>query len=373
MERKEKSKTATTTATAEEKIVYKISKTIGQIADFVSGSVKGNPDELIFRPSEIQRAKKGDISFLVSDKYEKYLESCEATCLVVSQDFFERRKQILSKIRVENFIQVENPLLAMLKILSLWEYSLSFPENARHLAYVSPKAYVHQSALIFPFSYIGADAQVGEKSVVMPGVFIGDGAKIGSGVFMFPNSVVYPFCEIGDNSIVHSGAVIGADGFGFVSYFGDILKIPQVGIAKVGKNVEIGANTCIDRATMNITEVGDDVKIDNLVQIAHNVYVGRGTRIAAMTGIAGSSKVGEFCVFGGQVGVVDHVEIGDYTILGARAVVISDIEGGKVYMGEPAMERIKFLKVHSLYTKLPEIYERLKKLEEEVFGKKKSE
>lgn len=348
-----------------------ISKTIQEIADFVYGKVVGDLEEIIVRPSEIRKAKKGEISFLVSPKYEKYIPECEASCLVVSSDFFQKVDR--HKIKVKNFIEVENPLLAMLKILSLWEYNVSFPTDGRKFAYISPSAKVDPSALVFPFCYIGPNSEVGEKSVLMPGVFVGDGAKIGKGVFMFPNSVVYPLCEIGDNSILHAGVVIGADGFGYVSYFGDILKIPQVGNVNIGKNVEIGANTCVDRATMNSTEIGDHVKIDNLVQIAHNVSVGRGTRIAALTGIAGSSKIGEFCILGGQVGVSDHVEVGDYTMAGARTVIISKIEGGKVIMGEPAMERTKFLKVHTIYTKLPEIYERLRRLEKEFEDLKKQE
>ncbi|MFZ8802814.1 MAG: UDP-3-O-(3-hydroxymyristoyl)glucosamine N-acyltransferase, partial [Candidatus Calescibacterium sp.] len=188
---------------------------------------------------------------------------------------------------------------------------------------------------------------------------------------VFPNAVIYPFTEIGDNSIIHAGAVIGADGFGYISYFGDILKIPQVGKVKIGSRVEIGANSCVDRATMGQTEIGDDVKIDNLVQIAHNVKIGKGTRIAALCGVAGSSKIGEYCVFGGQVGVVDHVSVGDFSIVAARAAIISDVEGGKVIMGEPAMDRAKFLKIHALYLKLPEIYEKIKKLESEVEELKK--
>lgn len=340
------------------------SKTLQELADFIYGRVVGDPNEVVFKPSEIRKAKRGDISFLVSPKYEKYLLDCEASCLVVSKDFLAKFQRV--NLKVKNFIEVENPLLAMLKILSLWEYKISFPDGGRKLAYISQSAKVDPSALIFPFCYIGANSEIGEKSVLMPGVFVGDGAKIGNGVFMFPNSVVYPLCEIGDNSIVHAGTVIGADGFGYVSHFGEILKVPQVGNVKIGRNVEIGANSCVDRATMGSTEIGDDVKVDNLVQIAHNVSVGRGTRIVALTGIAGSSKIGEFCILGGQVGVSDHVEVGDYTLVGARTAIISNVEGGKVVMGEPAMERTKFLKVHTIYTKLPEIYERLKKLEKEV-------
>lgn len=346
-----------------------ISKTIQQIADFVFGEVIGDPNEVITRPSEIRKARKGNISFLVYERYEKHLPECEATCLVVPKGFCEKKRDLLPTLKVKNFIECENPLLSMIKILSLWEYSVSFPEGGTRLAYISPTAKVHSGALIFPFAYIGAEAEVGENSIIMPGAFVGDGAKIGKGVLMFPSSVVYPFCEIGDNSIVHAGAVIGADGFGFISHFGEIIKIPQVGNVRIGRNVEIGANSCIDRATMNSTEIDDDVKIDNLVQIAHNVTIGRGTRIAALTGIAGSSKVGEYCVFGGQVGVSDHVEVGDFTIAGGRTAIMSSVEGGKVIMGEPAMERARFLKVHTLYTKLPELYERIKKLEEAITKK----
>jgi UDP-3-O-[3-hydroxymyristoyl] glucosamine N-acyltransferase len=338
------------------------------IADFLSGELIGDPDERVFSPKNIEEAKEGDISFLVNPKYEKFLEKTSATCLVVEKGFFLKKKDKIEagKIKTKNFIEVENPYISMIKLLSLWEYKSSFPEGAENLSFISKTAKIGRDCLIFPFCYIGDDVEVGENSILFPGVFVGDKSKIGKGVVVFPNAVIYPFTEIGDNSIIHAGAVIGADGFGYISYFGDILKIPQVGKVKIGSRVEIGANSCVDRATMGQTEIGDDVKIDNLVQIAHNVKIGKGTRIAALCGIAGSSKIGEYCVFGGQVGVVDHVNMGDFSIVAARAAIISDVEGGKVIMGEPAMDRAKFLKIHALYLKLPEIYEKIKKLESEI-------
>jgi UDP-3-O-[3-hydroxymyristoyl] glucosamine N-acyltransferase len=347
--------------------MVKFAKTLREISDFVGGKIFGNPDELVFSPQSIEKAKEGEISFLVNPKYEKFIYETCATCLIVGSGFTERKKEEISsgKIKVKNFIEVENPYIAMVKVLSLWEYKSYFPEASHNLSFVSPSAKVGRNTIIFPFCYVGKQVEIGENCVLFPGVFIGDFSKIGDRVVIFPNSVLYPFSEIGDDSIIHAGAVIGADGFGYFSFFGEIIKIPQVGNVKIGKRVELGANTCVDRATMGSTEIGDDVKIDNLVQVAHNVKIGKGTRIAALTGIAGSSEIGEGCIFGGQVGVVDHVKVGDFSVIAARSAIISDIHGGKVIMGEPAMERTKFLKIHSLYLKLPEIFERLKSLEKE--------
>lgn len=344
-----------------------LEKSLSEVAEFLGGKLIGNPDEKVSRPAEIQKAVEGTISFVSSPKYERFIYSCNATCLVVEPGFYERKKDEIDsgKIKVRNFIEVENPLLSMLRYLSLFEYEVSFPGNVG-LSYISPSAFIGKNVAVFPFSYIGANVEVGDGSIIMPGVFIGDNSKIGKRVLIFPNAVIYPYSEIGDDSIIHAGTVIGSDGFGYISYFGEIKKIPQVGIVRIGKNVEIGANSCVDRATMDATEIGDDVKIDNLVQIAHNVKIGKGTRIAALTGIAGSSSVGENCIFGGQVGVSDHVEVGDFVLAAARSAIISKIESGKIVMGEPAMERTKFLKVHGLYLKLPEIWERIKKIEKEI-------
>ncbi len=338
---------------------------LGELASFVDGELIGDRNETVTAPAEISKAQKGNISFLVSQKYRKFLKDCKATCIVVEKGFTETEKERISELEVKNFIEVDNPTLAMIKILSLWEYKVRFPDG-HNLSYISPDAKVGEGVVVFPFVYVGSGAEIGNGSILMPGVFIGDGAKIGKGVFLFPNVVVYPYCEIGDNSIIHAGAVIGSDGFGYVSYFGEIVKVPQVGAVKIGRSVEIGANSCVDRATMGYTYIEDDVKVDNLVQIAHNVRIGRGTRIAALSGIAGSSTIGEYCIFGGQVGISDHVNVGDFAMVGARSAIMSDTEGGKVLMGEPAMERTKFLKTHALYLKLPEIYERLKELESKL-------
>ena len=350
-----------------------VEKSLKEVAEFLGGKLIGDPSEKVSRPAEIRGAKKGSISFLSSPKYERFIEDCEATCLVVEHGFYQRRKKEIDegKIKVKNFIEVENPLLCMLRFLSLFEYKISFPDGAENLSFIASSAKLGRDVAVFPFCYVGAGAEIGDGSILMPGVFIGDNSKIGKRVLIFPNAVLYPYSEVGDDTVIHAGAVIGADGFGYISFFGEIKKIPQVGVVRIGKNVEIGANSCVDRATLEATEVSDDVKIDNLVQVAHNVKIGRGTRIASLTGIAGSSHVGEFCVFGGQVGVSDHVEVGDFVLAGARTAIISKVESGKVVMGEPAMERPKFLKVHGLYLKLPEIWERIKKLEREIKELKK--
>ena len=345
-----------------------VEKSLKEVAEFLGGKLIGDPSEKVSKPAEIKGAEKGTIAFLSNPKYEKFVEDCEATCLVVEQGYYERKKREIDegKIKVKNFIEVENPVLSMLRFLSLFEYKVSFPEGAGNLSFISSSAKLGKDVAVFPFCYVGAGVEIGDGSILMPGVFIGDNSKIGKRVIIFPNAVLYPYSEVGDDSVIHAGAVIGSDGFGYISFFGEIKKIPQVGEVKIGKNVEIGANSCVDRATLEATEISDDVKIDNLVQVAHNVKIGRGTRIASLTGIAGSSRVGEFCVFGGQVGVSDHVEVGDFVLAGARTAIISKVDSGKVVMGEPAMERPKFLKVHGLYLKLPEIWERIKKLEREI-------
>lgn len=338
----------------------KFRTTARNLAEFLGGELEGEDIE-VEKPSRINHADSKSVSFLTSRRYVKDLHNVEdGGLLITSKDIVERKPENFRAV-----LWVSNPYLAMVKVLALWEYKMK-EVDGRNLSWISSDAKIGKNTVIFPFCFVGSGVQIGENCVLFPGVFVGDFCKIGDGVVIFPNVVLYPFTEIGDNTVIHAGAVLGADGFGYITHFDEIIKVPQVGGVRIGKNVEIGANTCIDRATMNFTEVEDNVKIDNLCQIGHNSKIGRATRIAGLTGISGSVEVGMWCLLGGQVGIADHVKVGDFAILTARCGVVSDVPSGKVMMGQPALERRKFLRINAVWMNLPELLERVRKLEKKV-------
>ena len=332
--------------------------TLGYIAELANGRLKGDPEITVTKPSPITSAQEGDITFYLNPKYKKYLETTKASCVVVPVGTIIQNPNIST-------IEVEEPYLAMIKILSLWEIKPSFMGISEH-AFVSEDARIDKSVTIYPFAFIGKRVKIGSGTVIHPFCFIGDDCVIGQNVLIYPNVTIYSNCEVGDGSILHSGVVIGADGFGFTVYWGEIYKIPQVGSVKIGRNVEIGANSCVDRATMGDTIVNDNTKIDNQCQIAHNVIVGKNVRSAGQSGIAGSSEIGDWCVFGGQVGVVDHLKLGVGVIAGARAAVMKNAESGQVLLGTPAVERKKFLRTHTILNNLPDYIRKIQELEKRI-------
>lgn len=308
--------------------------TIAQIAEQIHGIVKGNDKHVITSPAKIEDAASDQISFLANEKYIPYLSSSKAGCIVIS-------KSILKKLNTEysvNFIVVEDAYSAFTSLLQTYQELLQ--------------------------STAKQDYKIGKETVIYPNVFIGENVVIGDNCIIYPNVSIYKDCIIGNNCIIHSGAVIGADGFGFAPQKdGSYRKIPQLGNVVIEDDCEIGANTCIDRATLGSTILRKGVKLDNLIQVAHNVEIGEHTVIAAQTGISGSTKIGHHAMIGGQVGFVGHLVIAPYTKINAKSAVASDVKSpSQILSGIPAIDIKQHFKATVVFKQLPEIDKKLRQL-----------
>jgi UDP-3-O-[3-hydroxymyristoyl] glucosamine N-acyltransferase len=342
------------------------------IADLLHGRVIGDPDIEIFHVAKIEEAGSGDITFLANPKYEKYLSTTKASAVVVSGNLDD--KKLNGRERPIAFIKVDDPYVSFLQLLKTLE-----PAEDFSFAGVHPTAVVAASAILGTNVAIGACAVVGERvridenSKISHGSVIGDDVVIGSDVRIYPNVTVREKCRIGDRVIIHSGAVIGSDGFGFApDKDGAYIKIPQVGTVVIEDDVEIGANCTIDRATMGETLIERGVKLDNLVHVAHNVVIGEGTMIAAQAGIAGSTKVGKRVLMGGQVGIIGHVEIADnVSIIAQSGVSKSLTKPGATYFGAPAKEQRVAFRIEAALRHLPELLDEVKCLREKIEGLEK--
>ena len=268
-------------------------------------------------------------------------------------------------------IKVDNAYDSLAKLLTLYEQSKPKLTGIDSLAYIAPTAKIGKNVYIAPFAYVGDHAEVGDNTSIHPHVTISAGAKIGNDCILYPNVTVYHDCRIGNRCILHAGCVIGADGFGFAPTPEGYEKIPQIGITILEDDVEVGANTCVDRATMGATIVHRGVKLDNLVQVAHNDEIGSHTVMAAQVGVAGSTKVGEWCMFGGQVGIAGHIHIGDRVVFGAQSGVPSSTKSDQRLIGTPPMEEKPYFKSQAIFRKLPDMYFELNTLRKELNELKK--
>lgn len=336
-----------------------------QIAQFVQGTVIGDENVSINTFAKIEEGKKGAISFLANAKYAHYLKNTESSIVLVDE-------LIEIELPVKpTLIRVKNARNCVAKLLQLYAGMKPKKQGVDSLAFISPKAKIGKEVYVGAFAYIGDGVEIGSGTQVYPHATIMEGAKIGENCIIYPNVSIYHDCILGDNVIVHSGSVIGADGFGFAPNGEDYDKIPQIGIVTIEDNVEIGANTCIDRSTMGSTYVRKGVKIDNLVQIAHNTDIGENTVMSSQVGIAGSTKVGKWCMFGGQVGIAGHIEIGDKVFLGAQSGVPGNLKGGQTLIGTPPLEPKNYFRSQAIFRRLPEIYKQLNELQKEVGELKK--
>lgn len=331
--------------------------TVAEIAELISAEIIGDPNAVITTVCKIEEGVAGGLTFLSNPKYTHYIYETKATAAIVNSDF-EPEHDVPCTL-----IKVENSYFAFAKLLNFYQ------ENRRLKTGISPDAHIAESAKIGENVYIGEFVSIGENVTVgngarlYPQVCIGDNVKVGDRSILYAGAKVYADCVIGEDCILHAGSVIGADGFGFANQDGAYLKIPQIGNVVIGNNVEIGANACIDRAMMGSTRIGDNVKIDNLVQIAHNVVVGEGTAFAAQTGIAGSAKIGKHCIFAGQCGVAGHIDIADNTIIGAQAGVTHSLKTG-IYLGSPAIPLTEERRLIVYRRQLPKIVQQIKDLQE---------
>ena len=334
--------------------------TAKQIAQFVQGKVDGDENATVHTFTKIEEGKEGAISFLASPKYAHYLYSTASTIVLVDESIE------LDKPAKPTIIWVKNARDCVAKLLMMYESSKPKKKGIDELAFISPKAVIGIDCYIGAFAYIGDGVVIGDGCQIYPNVTICDNSKLGNHCLIYPNVSIYHDCVIGNQVTIHSGSVIGADGFGFAPNAEGYDKIPQIGIVTIEDNVEIGANTCVDRSTMGSTYVRKGVKLDNLVQIAHNTDIGENTVMSAQVGIAGSTKVGKWCMFGGQVGIAGHIEIGDKVFLGAQSGVPGKLKGNQTLIGTPPMNPRSYFKSQAIFQRLPELYKQLNDLQKQV-------
>lgn len=332
-----------------------------QIAEFLHGTVEGNENATVNSFSKIEEGKPGAISFLGNQAYEQYIYTTTSSIVLVN-DSFKAEKTVAPTL-----IRVPNAYEAVAKLLQLYESMKPKKVGVSSLAYIDPTATVGKDCYIGPFVAIGPNVTVGDGCVFHPHVTIGEGASVGNNTEIYSNAVIYHGCKVGSNCILHAGCVIGADGFGFVPSESGYDKIPQIGIVTIEDNVEIGANTCVDRSTMGSTFVKKGVKLDNLVQIAHNVVVGENTVMSSQVGVAGSTTIGKWCTFAGQVGVAGHVNIADHTIGAAKAGIAGPvIKENTTLLGIPAINARKFARCNAVFRNLPEMSSDVQALKREI-------
>ncbi len=331
---------------------------LDQIATMLNGELVGDPDLEINGLAKIEEAGPGELSFLSNPKYKKYLISTKASAVLVSRD--------ITDVPISH-IKVDDPYLGFLLILEQFNPPRHPNFSGIHpSAIIDPSATLHETVSVGPLVYIGKDVTIGKNTVLFPGCVILDRVQLGTGGKLYPNVTIREDCIIGNNIIIHNGTVIGSDGFGFAPSDKGYRKIPQLGIVRIEDNCEIGSNCTIDRATLGETIIKKGCKLDNLIQIAHNVVVDRNTVIAAQSGISGSTHIGKNVVIAGQVGTVGHIKIGDKAILAAQSGVSKDVPEGEVWFGSPAQPIMRQKKVEASLRHLPEVTKKVHQLERTI-------
>ncbi|MDE6151163.1 MAG: UDP-3-O-(3-hydroxymyristoyl)glucosamine N-acyltransferase [Prevotella sp.] len=334
--------------------------TAKQIAEFIQGRVEGDENATVNTFAKIEEGKPGAISFLSNSKYTHYIYETEASIVLVDESL-KLENEVKSTL-----IRVKSAYEAVARLLQLYESMKPKKKGIDSLAFIDSTAKIGEDCYIGPFVAIGPNVTVGNGCVLHPHVTIGEGAVIGDDTEIYSNAVVYHGCKVGKRCILHAGCVIGADGFGFAPSENGYDKIPQIGIVTIEDDVEIGANTCVDRSTMGSTFIRKGVKLDNLVQIAHNTDIGANTVMSSQVGVAGSTKVGEWCMFGGQVGVSGHITIGNKVMLGAQSGVPGSIKDNQQLIGTPPMEMKPYFRSQAIFRRLPDMYKELNELRKEV-------
>lgn len=331
------------------------------IAEFLNGTVIGNPDEKVSNISAIENGKPGTLSFLANPKYTKYIYTTQASVVLVSKDF-KAEQEIKTTL-----VQVEDSYKAFASLLELYQSMLPQKSGIDEKASIHASAKLGNNCYIGDFAFIGENAEIGNNVKIYPQVYLGDNVSVDDNTILYPGVKIYAGCRIGKNCIVHASTVIGSDGFGFAPTENGYKKIPQLGNVIIEDDVEIGSNVSIDRATIGSTIIRKGVKLDNLIQIAHNVEIGEHTVLAAQVGVAGSAKIGTNCMFGGQVGVAGHIKIGNYIKVGAQSGIGSDTLKDNISLwGSPAFDYKQASRSIIAYKSLPEMVTRLNLLEREL-------
>ena len=333
-----------------------------QIAAMVDGTVDGNPDSTVSTFAKIEEAGSDAITFLANPKYTHHIYDTHASVVLVRRDF-EPEHPISATL-----IRVDDPYETLSRLLEVASDAMTpKPTGVEQPSYVAPGVEVPGDAYIGAFAYIGAGARLGKGVRIYPQAYVGPGVTIGEGTVVYPGAKIYHGCRIGARCIIHAGAVIGADGFGFApTADGSYHKIPQIGIVVIEDDVEIGANTTVDRATMGATRICRGVKLDNLIQAAHNVEIGEHTVMAAQAGIAGSTKIGARCMVGGQVGFAGHITVGDQAGFAAQSGVAQSVAAGARMMGSPAIDAREYMRQTVYIKRIKELSDRLSALERAI-------
>ena len=325
--------------------------TAQQIAEMLGGVVVGDPQTTVNDVSKIEEGRPKTLTFFANPKYEHYVYTTEASVVIVNSDFEPQHPVKATMIKVANAYE------SLAKLLALYEQMQPKKVGIEQPSHISETASVGSDVYVGAFAYIGDKAKIADGAKIYPQAYIGDGVTIGEGTVIYAGAKIYKGCKIGNRCVIHSGAVIGADGFGFApDKDGVYHKIEQVGVVVIEDDVEIGANTCIDRSTMGCTRVERGVKLDDLVMVAHNVVIGHDTVIASQSGVAGSTKVGPHCVLGGQVGVAGHIELAERTTIAAQSGIQGSVrKPGQTLFGSPAFDYMSFTRAFVIFRRLPEL------------------
>jgi UDP-3-O-[3-hydroxymyristoyl] glucosamine N-acyltransferase len=336
--------------------------TAKSVANFLKGEIVGNPDTEVWDIAKIEEAKPGSLAFLANPKYNKYLYETQASIVLINNSL-----QLEGEVKA-TLIKVDDAYQAFASLLQLYQQSKPVKEGVEKDCHISESAIIGQKVYIGAFAYIDNNATIGNNVKIYPQVFIGENVTIGDNTTIYPGVKIYADCKVGAECIIHAGTVIGADGFGFApNAENNYKKVPQIGNVVIEDYVEIGANTAIDRATMGSTIIRKGVKLDNLIQVAHNVEIGENTVIAAQSGMAGSSKIGRNCMFGGQVGIAGHISIADGLKLGAQSGINASItQENATLIGAPAFEFKDYMKSYVLFRNFPKLNQQIGQLEKEI-------
>jgi UDP-3-O-[3-hydroxymyristoyl] glucosamine N-acyltransferase len=334
-----------------------------QIAHVLAGKIDGNPEVKVRSFSKIEEGKEGTLTFLSNMKYSSFIYETKASIALVNEDFSPDKELPVTL----TLIRVPNAYAALAQLLNLVEQAKTKKQGIEPMSFVSHSAKIPEKNIyVGAFAYIGENVELGENAAIYPNAYIGDNVVIGENTIIYSGVKIYEGCRVGKNCIIHAGAVIGSDGFGFAKEGEIYNKIPQLGNVIIEDDVEIGANTTIDRAVMDSTIIQKGVKLDNLIQVAHNVEIGENTAMAAQVGISGSTKVGKNCIIGGQVGLGGHIKIEDNVSIGAQAGIISNIESGRSIIGSPAINVKDFFRSSIIFPKLPDMYRQIHQLQKEL-------
>ena len=336
--------------------------TAKDIAGLVGGTIDGNPEVKVNRLARIEDGEPEALSFLANPKYYSYIYSTRSSIVLVQSDFEAEQPLACTLIRVDD------PYTAFANLLDIYDKMRKGKTGTSSLSSIAKSAVIGSDAYIGDFVVINDNVVIGDDVKIFPQCYLGENVKIGSGTTLYPGVIIYYDCTIGNNCTIHGGSVIGADGFGFAPQSdNNYKKVAQIGNVVIEENVEIGANTTIDRATLGSTIIRKGVKLDNLIQVAHNVEIGENTVIAAQTGIAGSSKIGKNCMLGGQVAISGHITIADDVKIGGKAGIAHNVtKQGSILLGAPALEISKFRRVIAIFNNLDKLYYRIGDLEKTI-------